>query len=141
MIIKEESEMNILDSFKKINLNSSGPAVSISSYGLTFNKTVVETMSLTNYVVLLLDETSKRIAIQASENSEDIPFCVNKSNRVNARINNKEFARKLFKLMDWELSDGSYRVVGTWYPDDKVYIFDLKEAELNITQNKDESGN
>ena len=34
--------MNILDSFKKINLNSSGPAVSISSYGLTFNKTVVE---------------------------------------------------------------------------------------------------
>lgn len=133
--------MNILDSFKKINLNSSGPAVSISSYGLTFNKTVVETMSLPNYVVLLLDEDSKRIAIQASENNEDIPFCVNKSNRVNARINNKEFARKLFKLMNWELSDGSYRVAGSWFPDEKVYIFDLKEAELNITPNKDESTN
>lgn len=133
--------MNILDSFKKINLNSNGPSVSISSYGLTFNKTVVDTMSLPDYVVLLLDEDSKRIAIQASANPEDIPFCINKSNRVNARINNKEFARKLFKLMGWELSDGSYRVVGTWYPDDKVYIFDLKEAELNITPNKDESGN
>ncbi len=133
--------MNILENFKKINLNSNGPAVSISSYGLTFNKTVVDTMSLPDYVVLLLDEDSKRIAIQASVNPEDIPFCINKSNRVNARINNKEFARKLFKLMGWELSDGSYRVVGAWYPDDKVYIFDLKEAELNITPSKDESGN
>lgn len=133
--------MNILDSFKKINLNSNGPSVSISSYGLTFNKTVVETMSLPDYVILLLDEDSKRIAIQASVNSEDIPFCINKSNRVNARINNKEFARKLFKLMDWELSDGSYRVAGTWYSEEKVYIFNLKEAELNITPNKDESGN
>lgn len=133
--------MNILDSFKKINLNSSGPAVSISSYGLTFNKTVVETMSLPNYVVLLLDEDSKRIAIQVSENNEDIPFCVNKHNRVNARINNKEFVRKLFKLMNWELSGGSYRVVGSWYPEEKVYIFDLKEAELNITLNRDESAN
>lgn len=133
--------MNILDSFKKINLNNSGPSVSISSYGLTFNKSVVETMSLPNYVVLLLDEESKRIAIQASNNSEDIPFCINKSNRVNARINNKEFARKLFKLMDWELSDGSYRVPGTWYPDEKVYIFDIKEAELNVAPNKDESTN
>lgn len=133
--------MNILDSFKKINLNNNGPSVSISSYGLTFNKTVVETMSLPNYVVLLLDEESKRIAIQASDNSEDIPFCINKSNRVNARINNKEFARKLFKLMDWELSDGSYRVPGIWYPNEKVYIFDIKEAELNVTPNKDESTN
>ena len=133
--------MNILDGFKKINLSNSGPAVSISSYGLTFNKTVVETMSLPNYVVLLLDEESKRIAIQASDNSEDIPFCINKSNRVNARINNKEFVRKLFKLMNWDLTEGSYRVPGTWYADEKVYIFDIKEAELIVTSNKDESAN
>ena len=98
-------------------------------------------MSLPNYVVLLLDEDSKRIAIQASENREDIPFCVNKSNRVNARINNKDFARKLFKLMNWELSDGSYRVAGTWYSEEKVFIFNLKEAELNINLYKDESVN
>ncbi len=133
--------MNILDGFKKINLSNSGPAVSISSYGLTFNKTVVETMSLPNYVVLLLDEESKRIAIQASDNSEDIPFCINKSNRVNARINNKEFVRKLFKLMNWDLTEGSYRAPGTWYADEKVYIFDIKEAELIVTSNKDESAN
>ena len=130
--------MNILDNFKKVNLNSNGPSVSISSYGLTFNKTVVDTMSLPNYVVLLLDEENKRLAIQSSENSEDIPFCINKSNRVNARINNKEFARKLFKMMDWDISNGSYRVPGTWYPNEKVYIFDIKDAELNIISNKED---
>ena len=131
--------MTILDNFKKVNLSSNGPAVSISSYGLTFNKTVVDTLLLPNYVVLLIDEGTKRIAIQGSENSEDIPFCINKSNKVNARINNKEFARKLFKLMNWELSDGSYRVAGVWYPNEKVYIFDMKDAELYVTPGKDES--
>lgn len=133
--------MNILDGFKKINLNNSGPSVSISSYGLTFNKTVVETMSFPDYVVLLLDEESKRIAIQASENNKDIPFCVNKSNRVNARINNKEFVRGLFKLMNWALNEGSYRVPGTWYVEEKVFIFDIKDAELIAATNKDESNN
>lgn len=133
--------MSVLDSFKKVNLNNSGPSVSISSYGLTFNKTVVDTMALPDFVILLLDENSKRIAIQASNNREDVPFCINKSNRINARINNKDFARKLFKLMGWNIENGSYRVPGIWYPDEKVYIFDINDAELIVTPNKDETTN
>lgn len=133
--------MNILDSFTKVNLSNNSPAVTISSYGLTFNKTVVDTMASPDYVILFLDEENKRLAIQCSDNSQDIPFCINKSNRVNARINNKDFARKLFRIMEWFMDGRSYRVPGTWYPEQKVYVFDIKDAEPVIVPIKDESEN
>ena len=131
--------MGILDSFKKVNLNNAGPLMTISPYGLTFNKTVVETMSFPNFVILFFDEGEKRIAIQTSQDKSDIPFCANKSNKINARINNKEFARKIYKMMNWNFSDGSYRVPGIWYSDENVFIFDIKEAEMNASNDKEDS--
>ena len=132
--------MSILANFTKVNLTNS-PSVTISTYGLTFNKTVVDTMGSPDYVILLLDEENKRLAIQCSDNNQDIPFCVNKSNKINARINNKDFARKLFRIMEWSIYGTSLRSVGVWYPDEKVFIFDLKNAERVIFLEKDESTN
>ena len=130
--------MSILENFTKVNLSTSA-AVTISTYGLTFNKTVVDTMGSPDYVTLFLDEGSKRLAIQVSNNSQDIPFCVSKSNKVNARINNKDFARRLFRIMDWGFFAKSYRAAGSWYPDEKVFVFELKDAERVVVPDKDES--
>lgn len=133
--------MSILDSFSKVNLNGASPSVSISSYGLTFNKTVVDTMELPNYVDLYLDENNKKLAIAPSDSSTSIPFCINKSNKVNARINNKEFCRKLAKLMSWDLGDASYRVAGEFIKDEKVFIFDLNSNEKIVVPMKEEPEN
>ena len=56
-------------------------------------------MRAPDYIELLLDERGKRLAIKACDQEINIPFCVNKSNAINARINNKEFSRRLFNLL------------------------------------------
>lgn len=131
--------MSLLDSFKKVNLPGSAQSVSISSYGLTFNKSAVETLGLPAYVELFLDEEGKRLALVASQSSENIPFCINKSNKINARINNKEFARKLYALMGWDLSNDTFRCYGVWHQEEKVLIFNLSECEKIVANKEEES--
>jgi len=131
--------MELLQGFQKVNLNNNSPAVSVSNYGLTFNKAVVDTMRGPDYIDLLLDEQGKRIAIKPSNEETSIPFCINKSNIVNARINNKDFSRRLFNLMGWEYCPTSYKVLGEWYSEEQVFIFDLKSAVENPNVVKDES--
>lgn len=131
--------MSLLDGFNQVPLGSNSPAVSISNYGLTFNKSVLDTMSKPDYVDLFLNESSKCIAIRGTNSTTSVPFCVSKSNGVNARVNNKEFARKLFKLMEWEYRNVSYRVPGEWHSEEGVFIFNMNEAVENTIPVKDES--
>lgn len=119
--------MALLDEFKKVELNNNAPSVSISQYGLTFNKTSVELLGSPKYVNLYLDAPKKRLAIVASE-SAAIPFCLNNDGKCNPRINNKEFSRQLFALMGWEDKTVSYRVIGEWHDDEKIFIFNLLDA-------------
>ena len=131
--------MELLQGFEKVSLNNNAPAVSVSNYGLTFNKAVVDTMRGPDYIDLLLDEKGKRIAIRPSNEETSIPFCINKSNIVNARINNKEFSRKLFSIMGWEYRPTSYKVSGEWYSEEQAFIFELNSAVENPSVVKDES--
>lgn len=131
--------MNVLDAFKKVSLNSSASAVSISNYGLTFNKAVLERMGSPKFVDLFLDESGKRLAIKQSDSETGIPFSTSNERKVNARINNKEFARKLFELMGWEYRNVSYKVLGEWFDDEKIFVFDLNQATENVSTSKDES--
>jgi len=131
--------MGILQGFEKISLNSNAPAVSISNYGLTFNKAIVDTMHGPDFIDLLLDESGKRIAIKVSHEQTSIPFCINKSNLINARINNKELSRRLFSIMGWEYRPTSYKVIGEWHSNEQVFIFDLNSAIENLSMSKDES--
>ncbi|MCR5091565.1 MAG: hypothetical protein K6B51_02565 [Bacilli bacterium] len=130
--------MDLLDGFTQVALGNNSPSVSISNYGLTFNKVVLDTMAKPSYVDLFLDEKGKRLAIRGTETSTSVPFCVSKSNGVNARINNKEFARKLFGLMGWEYRNVSYRVPGEWHSNEGVFIFDLNAATVNSSSVKEE---
>lgn len=133
--------MSILSNFRKVNLSGNAPFVTISSYGLTFNKTVLEKMSYPDYVSLYIDTPNNLIAIQSVDDSTEIPFCISKSNRVNARINNKEFARILLGLLRTTDMSTSFKVPGTWYSEEKVFVFDMKEAQKLINQDKSETSN
>lgn len=131
--------MNFLDAFQKVNLNSNVPAVSISNYGLTFNKAVLERMDSPKHVDLFIDKNGKRLAIKQSDSPSGIPFSTSNSKKVNARINNKEFARRLFELMGWEYKSISYKVSGEWHEEEQIFVFDLNHATENAPANKDES--
>lgn len=125
--------MALLDMFKKVDLSNSAPTVSISQYGLTFNKSSVEILDSPKRVDLFLDSNGKRLAVIATDSSTGIPFCSDQLTRTNPRINNKEFARQLYSLMGWEEKNVSYRVVGVWHDDEKIFIFNLADAVKNET--------
>ena len=64
--------MSMLSGFKPFNFNEGVPYVSVTTNGVTFNKSVVMKLDYPEHVVLLIDEEGKRIAIQAcGENTEN----------------------------------------------------------------------
>lgn len=56
--------MSLLENFKPFNFNEGVPYVSITINGMTFNKSVIMKLEYPEYVRLLIDEETKRIAVQ-----------------------------------------------------------------------------
>ena len=121
----------MLENFKKVNLTSGLPYVSITDNGMTFSKNAVIKMGRPKHVILLLNEEDKMIAIQISDGNEEgtIQFARNTKN-INVRINNKDFLNTLSRLMEWDLKKEGYRVLGDWYEKEQVMIFDLTKGIL-----------
>lgn len=127
--------MALLDAFEKIDLNNTEPYVSVSQYGLTFNKSSVEILGYPKRVDLFLDAPGKRIAVVATDSPVGTPFCSDQQGRINPRINNKEFSRRLYSLMEWEDKTVSYRAIGEWHEEEKLFIFNLRDAaKIQISQ-------
>ena len=123
--------MSLLDSFKSFNFNEGVPYVSITNNGVTFNKSVVMKLDYPEYAVLLIDEKSKRIAIQSC--AADTPNAVQfykekKSNVISVRWNGRDLLNTLQGLMGWKLSEIAYRVDGVLLKEDHAMLFDLTKA-------------
>ena len=57
-----------LSNFKTFDFSEGVPYISITSNGITFNKSVIMKMKYPAYVKLLINETEKQIAVQACGN-------------------------------------------------------------------------
>lgn len=131
----------MLEKFKKVNLTAGLPYVSITDNGMTFSKNAVVKMGKPKYVVLLINEDDKMIAIQICDENEEsaIQFAKNIKS-INVRINNKDFLNTLSRLMNWELKEEGYRVLGDWYESEQVMIFDLtKGTPIGEKDNENEN--
>ena len=121
----------MLEGFKKVNLTSGLPYVSITENGMTFSKNAVIKMGKPKNVVLLINEEKKMIAVKICDTNEEGSIQFFKSIRsINVRINNKDFIYTLSRLMNWNIKEEGYRVLGDWYENEKVMIFDLTKAAL-----------
>ena len=82
-------------------------------------------------VVLLMNEEKKMIAVQICDANEEgsIQFFKNIKS-INVRINNKDFIYTLSRLMNWNIKEEGYRILGDWYENEQVMIFDLTKAAL-----------
>ena len=108
-----------LSNFKTFDFSEGVPYISITSNGITFNKSVIMKMKYPAYVKLLINETEKQIAVQACGEHDDksVQFYKEKSNGVlSVRWNAKD------------LSQLSYRVNGVLVPEMNLMLFDLNEA-------------
>ena len=123
--------MSILSGFKAFNFNEGVPYVSITPNGITFNKSVVMKLDYPEYAVLLIDESSKRIAVQACEESTPnaVQFYKQKtSNVISVRWNGRDLLNTIQGMMGWNLKEMSFKVDGILLREDRAMLFDLTTA-------------
>lgn len=123
--------MSVLDGFKTFNFNEGVPYVSVTNNGITFNKAVVMKMNYPKHVVLLIDDNSRRIALQACD--ENTPNAVafykpKKSNVISVRWNGRDLLNTIMSMMEWDLEKESYRTEGELIQEEQAMIFDLNRA-------------
>lgn len=117
--------------FKVFDFNEGVPYVSITSNGITFNKSVIMKMSYPAYVRLYINEVDKQIAIQACDEKDDkaVAFFKEKANGIlSIRWNSKDLIHTISRMCNWDLKKISYRVNGILIPESSVMLFDLKDA-------------
>lgn len=119
----------MFEKFKKVNLTTGLPYLSITDNGVTFSKSVIVKMGKPSFVELLMNEDDKQIAVRVCNKDEDgaIQFVKN-AKTVNVRWNNRDFLNTLSKMMDWNLKEEGYRVLGDWYDSEQAMLFDLTKA-------------
>ena len=106
-----------LSNFKTFDFSEGVPYISITSNGITFNKSVIMKMKYPAYVKLLINETEKQIAVQACGDGV-----------LSVRWNAKDLINTIARICDWDLSQLSYRVNGVLVPEMNLMLFDLNEA-------------
>ena len=123
--------MALLDSFRTFNFNEGMPYVSITANGMTFNKSVVMKLDYPAYVILLIDDETKQIAIQkCDENIQNAaPFYKpKKRNVMSVRWNGRDLLATIEEMMGWDLSKAGYRANGILLRDENAILFDLSKA-------------
>ena len=124
--------MAILDSFSTYDFNAGTPYVSITSNGVTFNKSVVVKLGYPKHVVLLIDAAGQRIAVQVCDST--VPNAVafykeKKSKVISVRWNGRDLLNTIQEITGWDLKQsGGYRIDGVLLKDENAILFDLKDA-------------
>ena len=124
--------MSLLDNFEPFNFNEGVPYVSITNNGMTFNKSVIMKLDYPERVRLLIDEETKRIAVQTC--TQDTPNAAvfynreKKSNTLSVRWNGRDLLNTIQEITHWDLSKCGYRVDGVLLKEDQAMLFDLTHA-------------
>lgn len=124
--------MALFDNFKTFDFSEGVPYVSITRNGVTFNKAVVMKLGCPDYVILLINDIDKQIAIQVS--TEDNPksvqfFKEKKSGLISVRWNGKDLMNTITDMMCWNLEEKSYRADGILIKEENAMLFDFAQAK------------
>ena len=123
--------MSALDGFRPFNFSEGVPYVSVTNNGMTFNKAVIMKLGYPKHVVLLVDDATKRIAIQVCE--EDTANAVafykpKKTNALSVRWNGRDLLNTIQDMAGWDLRKEAYKVDGILLREEKAMLFDLNAA-------------
>lgn len=125
--------MSMLDGFKVFNFSEGVAYVSVTSNGVTFNKAVVMKLNYPKHVILLIDDNSRRIALQVCDEktSNAVAFYKpKKANVVSVRWNGRDLINTIKNMMQWNLEKESYRIEGELIQEENAMIFDLNKATI-----------
>lgn len=124
-----------LSEFKKKNLNSDEPSLSITDAGVTCNKYCLIKLGFPEKVSLYFDDNNHRLVIKKDPDG-DVNFVSSKrKNALYVRWNYGEFRDE---LMNWAYCyDNTIspmtgaKVSGTYYPEEEAILFEFKNAKPN----------
>ncbi|MCI7685433.1 MAG: hypothetical protein MSS24_01710 [Clostridiales bacterium] len=126
---KEANTM--LKGFEKYNMSPGLAAITITPNGIGFSKTAVQRMNKCEYVVVLIDYSGKRFAVQKCGKSEEGATRFYRGQKtVAVRWNNKELTKTLCSMMNWDIGKNTYKVNGDYDPEEEAIVFDLSTAEV-----------
>lgn len=128
---KEVVKLSLLENFKPFNFSEGVPYVSVTSNGMTFNKSVIMKLNYPEHVVLLVDEDSRHIAVKVCSEDEPnaAPFYKEKKNNVlSVRWNGRDLLNTIQNMMGWNLSKSGFRIDGVLLKEEQAMLFDLASA-------------
>lgn len=121
-----------LNGFKTFNFAEGAPYMSLTTNGVSFNKSCVLKLNRCDYAKLMINADTKQvILLPANENEEGAYRFYNKKRKgttLSVRWNSKDLIKTLELLMNWDVSRNGYRVDGTYYPEENAILFDLSSA-------------
>ncbi len=118
--------------FSTFDFEEGVPYVSVTKNGITFNKGVVMKLGRPSRVELLINESSKQIAIRGCDESTPRSNAFYRENNrgvVSVRWNSRDLLSTLKDLMGWNLDIDSYRVEGMLLKEEGAMLFDFNKAE------------
>ncbi len=125
--------MTMLEGFTAFNFSEGAPYVSFTKNGVTFNKGVIMKLNKPANVVLLINAKAKQIAIQVCDDTTPNATSFfkedKKSNLLSVRWNGRDLLNTISEITGWDLGSDSYKVLGTYIPEESAMLFDLEKAE------------
>lgn len=127
----------MLEGFKPFSFGNTGPAVSITKNGVTFNRFATEKLGKPPYVQLLINDHTHQFAIKKTSLSDPnaLPFMAAiKEGAPSVRWNNKELLRIISGMASWDLNAPGckgYRIPAVFDRTEAALVFSLAAAIEN----------
>ena len=126
-----------MEGFKPFTFGNTGPAVSITKNGVTFNKVAVEKLGKSPYAQLLINEETKMLAVKKTSANDPlaVPFCAAiKKGAPSVRWNSKELLKVICNMTGWNLNASGctgYKVFASYDKSENALIINLSTAIEN----------
>lgn len=123
-----------LNNFSVVSLTKGLPNMSISQYGISFNKTTIIKLGKPAKVKLMIDDTNKILAIVKPSEEDDIQtlanFLAENKKTISVRWNNADLLERICEMLEIDtLEKENYKVTGEFDKNLNAMFFDLKKIK------------
>ena len=122
--------MFMIEGFKPISITSGVPTLSITKNGIGFNKAAILKIDAPQYVRVLQNSEKNMIALCPCNKDDDYaaPFAKDGLKTINVRWNSKDFTSTIALMVSWDGTTRGKKVVGQYYAEENMLIFDMNQA-------------
>lgn len=126
--------MSIFDGFTTFDFSEGVPYVSVTKNGVSFNKSVIMKLNYPTHVQLLINASTKQIAIKVctpdESKAQTFYNAEKKSNYLSVRWNAKDLLNTIAEITGWDYEKESYKIDGELISDENAMLFDFNKAEI-----------